>query len=212
MKLYIKNMVSFSCKMAVRTILEQMNIRYKSIELGEVEIDSPLSPPEHEQLKWCLRAYELELLEDRRSALIEKVKNVVTELIYHSDSEMKMNYSDYLREKVHHDYTYLSSLFSSSQGITIEKYIIVTKIERVKQLLSYGELNLSQIACKMQYSSVGHLSNQFKKVTGVSPTQYKQQLANPAPTLAQNEMMEVDTTSWNFSQQASSSLEVTFRR
>jgi AraC-like DNA-binding protein len=139
-----------------------------------VEILEDLSEFQREQLKINLLRSGLELLDDKKSILIEKIKNVITEMVHYSDELPKVNFSDFLSEKLQYDYTYLSNIFSEVKGITIQQFIIIHKIERVKELLLYDELNLTEISYKLHYSSVGHLSNQFKKITGLSPTFYKQ--------------------------------------
>lgn len=174
MKLYIKYMVSRRCKMMVRDELEKLGVRYTMIDLGMVEIPQDITARKRNLLKANLLRSGLELLDDKRSILIEKIKNVVTEMIHNSDMLPKVNYSDYISEKTGYDYTYLSNVFSEVKGITIQQFIIIHKIERVKELLLYDELNLTEISYLLHYSSVAHLSNQFKKVTGLSPSFYKQ--------------------------------------
>ncbi|MCD6066146.1 MAG: AraC family transcriptional regulator [Bacteroidetes bacterium] len=174
MKLYIKYMVSQRCKMMVEEELKKLGLPYMGIDLGVVEMSQDLSAQQHDQLKENLAKSGLELLDDKRSILIEKIKNVITEMVHYSDELPKVNYSEYISEKLGYDYTYLSNIFSEVKGITIQQFIIVNKIERVKELLLYDELNLTEISYKLHYSSVAHLSNQFKKVTGLSPTFYKQ--------------------------------------
>ena len=174
MKIYIKYMVSNRCKMAVKEELKKLGLHFIVVDLGEIEIMETLTTEQHDQLKAGLLNSGLELMDDKRSVLIEKVKNVITEMIHYSDEVPKMNYSDFISEKLDYDYTYLSNLFSEIKGITIQQFIIVHKIERAKELLLYDELNLTEISYKLNYSSVAHLSNQFKKVTGLSPTHFKQ--------------------------------------
>ena len=174
MKLYIKYMVSLRCKMMVKEELKKLGLRYVVIDLGMVEILEDITPAQREQLKVNLLRSGLELLDSKKSILIEKIKNVITEMIHYSDEVPKMNYSDHISEKLDYDYTYLANLFSEVKGITIQQFIIIHKIERVKELLLYDELNLTEISRKLHYSSVAHLSNQFKKVTGLSPSFYKQ--------------------------------------
>lgn len=174
MKLYIKYMVSTRCKMAVKEELKKLDLHFIVVGLGEVEIMEPLSPEQQTALKVGLLKSGLELMDDKRAVLIEKIKNVITQMIHHSDELPKMNYSNYISEKLQYDYTYLSNLFSEVKGITIQQFIIQHKIERAKELLCYEELNLTEISFKLHYSSVAHLSNQFKKVTGLSPSHYKQ--------------------------------------
>ncbi|GAC1395725.1 MAG: hypothetical protein NVSMB63_15990 [Sediminibacterium sp.] len=174
MKLYIKSMVSLRCKMIVKEELKKLGLRYVVVELGMVEIMEDITRKQHEQLKKNLLRSGLELLDDKKSILIERIKSVIVEMIHYADELPKVNYSDYISEKLNHDYTYLSNLFSEVKGITIQQYVIIHKIEKVKELLLYDELNLTEISYKMHYSSVAHLSNQFKKVTGLSPSFYKQ--------------------------------------
>ena len=174
MKIYIRNMVSLRCKMIVKEELERLGVGYSIIELGMVEVSEYLSYHERIQLKENLLLSGLEVLDDKRSEVIEQIKNVVVSLIHYSDEVPKVNYSDYISEKLSYNYNYLSNLFSEVKGITIQQFIINHKIERVKELLLYDELNLTEISYKMHYSSVAHLSNQFKKVTGFSPSIYKQ--------------------------------------
>jgi AraC-like DNA-binding protein len=173
MKLYIKYMVSLRCKMIVKEELAKLGIRYVVIDLGMVDILEEVTDVQRSQLKENLLRSGLELLDDKRSILIEKIKNVVTEMIHYTEEAPKHNYSEYLSEKLDYDYTYLSNIFSEVKGITIQQFIIMHKIERVKELLLYDELNLTEISYKLHYSSVAHLSNQFKKVTGLSPSFYK---------------------------------------
>ncbi|MGC1243855.1 MAG: AraC family transcriptional regulator [Chryseosolibacter sp.] len=173
MKLYIKYMVSTRCKMAVKEELKKLGLHYIVVDLGEVEIMETLSSDQIEDLKAALLPSGLELMDDKRAVLIEKIQNVITEMVHHSDNMPKVNYSDFISEKLNYDYTYLSNLFSEVKGITIQQFIIVHKIERAKELLCYEELSLTEISYQLRYSSVAHLSNQFKKVTGLSPTNYK---------------------------------------
>jgi AraC-like DNA-binding protein len=174
MKLYIKFMVSMRCKMIVKEELAKLGLRYVVVDLGVVEILENITESHREQLKVNLLKSGLELLDNKKSILIEKIKNVITSMIHYSDELPKVNYSDYISEKLSYDYTYLSNIFSEVKGITIQQFIIINKIERVKELLLYDELNLTEIAFKLHYSSVAHLSNQFKKVTGLSPSFFKQ--------------------------------------
>jgi len=158
----------------VKVELEKLNLHPIILDLGMVEIAGDITPAQHDLLKTNLLKSGLELLDDKRSILIEKIKGLIIEMIHYSDELPKVNYSDYISEKLGYDYTYLSNIFSEVKGTTIQQFIILHKIEKVKELLLYDELNLSQIAYKLHYSSVAHLSNQFKKVTGLSPTFYKQ--------------------------------------
>jgi len=173
-KLYIKYMVSNRCKLAVRDALKKLKLHFVVVDLGEVDIMENINDEQRAMLKLELLDSGLELMDDKRSMLIEKIKNVIVEMVHYSEEPIKVNFSDYLSEKLNHDYTYLANLFSEVQGTTIEQFIIVHKIERIKELIIYGELNITEIAWKMNYSSVAHLSNQFKKVTGLSPSHFKQ--------------------------------------
>jgi AraC-like DNA-binding protein len=173
MKIYVKYMVSLRCKMLVKDELARLGIKYTTIDLGTVELDGGISQKQRDQLKINLAHSGLELLDDQKSILIEKIKNVIIEMIHYSDEIPTVNYSDYISEKLNYDYTYLSNIFSEVKGITIQQFIIIHKIERVKELLLYDELNLTEISYKLHYSSVAHLSNQFKKITGLSPSFYK---------------------------------------
>ena len=174
MRIYIKYMVSLRCKMLVKEELLKIGVKYVSLELGMVEILEDITTEQRKRLKENLLKSGLELLDDKKSILIEKIKTVITQMIHYSDEIPKVNYSDYISEKVGNNYTYLANTFSEVKGITIQQFIITHKIERVKELLIYDELNLTEIAYKMHYSSVAHLSNQFKKVTGLTPSFYKQ--------------------------------------
>lgn len=167
-------MVSNRCKLAVKDELKKLGLHFIVVEMGEVEIMEELTEDQQRALQTGLRASGLELMDDKKSVLIEKIKNVITEMIHNSDDLPKVNYSDFISAKLNYDYTYLSNLFSEVKGITIQQFIIVHKIERVKELLFYDEMNLTEISYKLHYSSVAHLSNQFKKVTGLSPSAYKQ--------------------------------------
>lgn len=174
MKLYIKNMVCIRCKMVVKDELTKLGLHYNSVDLGEADILENISAYQHDQIKQALLKSGLELMDDKKSVLIQKIKNVIVELVHYSEEPLTIKFSEYLSQKLHHDYTYLANLFSEVQGTTIEKFIIAHKIERVKELLVYNELNLTEIAYQMHYSSVAHLSAQFKKVTGLTPSYFKQ--------------------------------------
>ena len=174
MKLYIKYMVSLRCKMVVKEALEKLGLKYVILELGSVEVMKDLTEVEREKLRKILLKSGLELMDDRKAMLIEKIKNVIIEMVHYTDELPKVNYSEYISEKLGLDYTHISKIFSEVKGITIEQFIIAHKIERVKELLLYDELNLTQISYIMNYSSVSHLSKQFKKVTGLTPSFFKQ--------------------------------------
>lgn len=167
-------MVSNRCKMAVKEALKEIGLHFIVVDLGEVEVMEDLSAEQRDQLKIALLQSGLELMDDKRAVLIEKINNVITEMIHYSDEVPKMNYSDYISKKLDYDYTYLSNLFSEVKGITIQQFIIIHKIELAKELLLYDELTLTEISYKLHYSSVAHLSNQFKKVTGLTPSHFKQ--------------------------------------
>ena len=173
MKLYIKYMVSQRCKMLVMDELKKLQIDYTTLDLGVVETSKDISVDKRNLLHEILFKSGLELLDNTKSILIERIKTAIIEMIHHTDEIPKTNYSGYLSQKLGYDYTYLSNTFSEIKGTTIQHYIIEHKIEKVKELLLYDELNLTQIAHKLHYSSPSHLSNQFKKVTGLSPSFYK---------------------------------------
>jgi AraC-like DNA-binding protein len=167
-------MVSNRCKMAVKEELKKLGLHFIVVDLGEIDIMENISAGQREQLKIALLVSGLELMDDKRAVLIEKIKNAIIEMVHHTDEVIKINFSDFLSEKLNHNYTYLANLFSEVQGTTIEQFLISHKVERIKELIIYGELNITEIAWKMNYSSVAHLSNQFKKVTGLSPSHFKQ--------------------------------------
>jgi YesN/AraC family two-component response regulator len=166
-------MVSDRCKMVVRNELQKLNVHHTKVELGEVEIMETLSAEQLESLRDGLQKTGLELIDDKNSILVERIKTIIIELVHYTDDQIKINLSDHLSEKLNHNYTYLSNLFSEVKGITIEKFYLSHKIEKVKELLVYDELNLTEIAYKLHYSSVAHLSNQFKKMTGLTPSHFK---------------------------------------
>ena len=174
MKLYIKYMVSLRCKMVVHQELERLGIKNAIVDLGTVELLDDISVELRQLLKENLLKTGLEVLDNKKSILIEKIKNVVIEMIHYSDELPKENFSDYISEKLGYDYTYLANTFSEVKGMTLQHFIIINKVEKVKELLLYDELNLTEISYKLNYSSVAHLSNQFKKITGLSPSSYKQ--------------------------------------
>ncbi|MBP1641022.1 MAG: AraC family transcriptional regulator [Bacteroidetes bacterium] len=166
-------MVCIRCKMVVKAELEKLGVHYTTIELGEVEVDDAISVEQKELLDSALKKSGLELMDSKKSILVEKIKAVIIELVHYRDDQIKINLSDYLSEKLNYDYTYLSNLFSEVKGTTIEKFYLSHKIEKVKELLVYDELTLTEIADKLHYSSVSHLSNQFKEMTGLTPTHFK---------------------------------------
>ncbi|QHI36789.1 HTH-type transcriptional activator RhaR [Kordia antarctica] len=173
MKLYIKYMVSLRCKLMVKLEIEKLGLQYTSIQLGMIEINENITDEVKEKLKLNLAVSGLELLDDKKSILIDKIKTIVIEMIHYSDEVPRVNFSDFISKKLDYDYTYLSNIFSEVNGITIQHFIIKHKIEKAKELILYDELNLTEIAYRLHYSSVAHLSNQFKKVTGQTPSFYK---------------------------------------
>ncbi|WP_285655802.1 AraC family transcriptional regulator [Allomuricauda sp. NBRC 101325] len=173
MLLYIKYMVSLRCKMVVKEELRKLGLNYVNVDLGSIEILEDITNFQKEQLRESLMKYGLQLLDDNRKIIIEKIKSVIIEMIHYSDELPKVNYSDHISEKLGYDYTYLANMFSEVKGITIQQYIIMNKIERVKELMFYDELNMTEISYLLHYSSVSHLSYQFKKITGLTPSYYK---------------------------------------
>ncbi|WP_126973298.1 helix-turn-helix domain-containing protein [Gynurincola endophyticus] len=176
--LFIKNMVCNRCIMVVQNELEKLNIHPKAVTLGEVELAEPLTTNQKDAVNGALEAMGFELIDNKKSRIIEQIKNIIIKIVHHQDGELKENLSDILSKSLHQDYHYLSNLFSEVEGITIEKYYIAQKIEKVKELLVYDELSLSEIAYRLNYSSVAYLSSQFKKVTGLTPSYFKQVKAN----------------------------------
>ena len=166
-------MVSIRCKMIVKEELKNLNLHYVNVNLGEVEIMEDITELQRLQIKEALLKSGLELMDDKKAMLIEKIKNVIVEMVHYSDEMPKVNFSEFLSKKLDYDYTYLANLFSDTEGTTIEHFILLHKIERVKELILYNELNLTEIAWKMHYSSVAHLSSQFKKITGLTPSFFK---------------------------------------
>ncbi len=166
-------MVCSRCRMVVTNELEKAGIPYLNVELGEIEVSKEPSGAQLKKLNAGLLHYGFELIDDKKRRLIEKIKNHIVKLIHHSGEGISTNLSDYLSDKLHYDYTYLSNLFSEIEGTTIEKYYIAQRIEKIKELLVYDELTLSEIADKLGYSSVAYLSGQFKKVTGLTPSHFK---------------------------------------
>lgn len=173
-KLYIKNMVCDRCKMVVKSELEKLGFIPVNIDLGEVELDKPINDHQKSQIQNILSPLGFELIDDKKSRLIEQIKTLIIELVHYNGNGLKINLSDYLSDKLNHDYNYISNLFSEIEGTTIEKYFIAQKIEKVKELLVYDELTLNEIAFRLNYSSTAHLSSQFKKVTGLTPSHFKE--------------------------------------
>lgn len=166
-------MVSLRCKMVLKSELDKLGLHYGVVDLGVVEVNENINIEQRHQLKIALAKSGLELMDDQKSILIDKIKKVIVEMVHYTEEPLKINFSNFLSSKLDYDYTYLANLFSEVTGITIEQYIISHKIERVKELLMYNELNLTEISYLLNYSSVAHLSNQFKKVTGLTPTYFK---------------------------------------
>ncbi|UPZ15922.1 helix-turn-helix domain-containing protein [Flavobacterium humidisoli] len=174
MKLYIKNMVCSRCKMVVKSEFEKLGLQTTSVELGEVELEKEISDEQKEVLLENLQVLGFDLIDDKKTKTVERIKNLIVDLVHHKNNDLKINLSDYLAENLNQDYNSLSNLFSEIENTTIEKYFISQKIEKVKELLIYNELSLSEIADILNYSNVAHLSNQFKKITGFTPTSFKQ--------------------------------------
>ena len=166
-------MVCIRCKMVVKSELEKLGLHYISVDLGEVDILEEISAEQLASLRIALKKTGLELMDDKKNILVEKIKTIIIEMVHYTDDQIKINLSDYLSEKLNYNYTYLANLFSEVKGITIEQFYLAHKIEKVKELLVYDELNLTEIAWKLHYSSVAHLSNQFKKMTGLTPTHFR---------------------------------------
>ena len=167
-------MVSNRCKIAVKNELKKLGLHFIVVDLGEVEIMETLSPETRELVKNALQSEGFELMDNKRAVLIERIKNTIIEMVHQNNALIKTNFSIFLSEKLDYDYTYMANLFSEVQGTTIEQFIISHKIERIKELIIYGEETITEIAWRMNYSSVAHLSNQFKKATGLSPSHFKQ--------------------------------------
>lgn len=174
MKLYIKNMVCSRCKMVVKSEFEKLGLQTIYVELGEVELVKEISDEQKEVLLENLQVLGFDLIDDKKTKTVERIKNLIVDLVHHKNNDLKINLSDYLAENLNQDYNSLSNLFSEIENTTIEKYFISQKIEKVKELLIYNELSLSEIADILNYSNVAHLSNQFKKITGFTPTSFKQ--------------------------------------
>ncbi|WP_410880688.1 AraC family transcriptional regulator [Myroides sp. DW712] len=171
--LFIKNMVCNRCTLMVQKEIEKLAVTAKSIQLGEVELERALTTAERDALRQALETLGFELIDDKKGQLIEKIKTSIVKLVHYQDNDLKVNLSDFLGKELEQDYNYLSNLFSEIEGKTIEKYFIAQKVERIKELLVYDELSLSEIAHRLNYSSVAYLSNQFKKVTGLTPSHFK---------------------------------------
>lgn len=183
--LYIKNMVCNRCIMVVEDLLAKLGFTPLHVELGKAIIQETVEKAELEHIRQTLQSVGFELIDDKRNRLIEQIKQEIIRLVHSQNGELKTTLSDFLADRLHHDYSSLSKLFSETNGITIEKYFILQKIERVKELLVYDELSLNEIATLLNYSSAAHLSNQFKSITGITPSEFKKQKTHPRKGLDQ---------------------------
>lgn len=174
MKLYIKNMVCDRCKMVVKNEIENLGYSLVKVELGEIELNQEITDIQKKDIKLNLEKFGFELIDDKKSRVIEKIKALLIDLIQNKNADLNQNLSSYIADNLNHDYSKLSNLFTEVEGISIEKYYINLKVEKAKELIMYDELSLSEIADLLNYSSVAHLSNQFKKITGFTPTHFKQ--------------------------------------
>ena len=172
-KIYIKYMVSIRCKLIVKDALERLGIHCHSVNLGEAVIEGDLSELQHDKLKYDLKRWGLELMDDKKAILIERIKGTIIETIHYTDESLRINWSDHLSERLQYNYTYLANVFSASTGTSIQHFIITHKIERAKEMIIYDDLTLTEIAYRLHYSSVAHLSSQFKKISGLTPTHFK---------------------------------------
>lgn len=168
-------MATAHCKIAVKEVLAKLGLHNNRVENGNAEVLEPISPLERALIKKSLLAFGMEVLDNNKSILVHKIRGIIINMVHYTDERIEITFSDYLSQQLHYDYTYLANIFSAMEGITIEKFIIAEKIERVKQMLAYDEFNLTEIAYQLHYSSVAHLSSQFKKVTGQTPSYFKQQ-------------------------------------
>jgi YesN/AraC family two-component response regulator len=173
MKIFIQNMVSLRCKLMVKSELEKLGLDYKSVELGEVQLVKPLSATNREKLKTALHKSGLEVMGDKKAMMIEKIINIIVEMVHYSDEQPTVNFSAFLHNKMNLEYHKMAEIFSKTKGVTIEHFILLHKVEKIKELITYDKLNLTEISYKMHYSSVSHLSKQFKQVTGLTPTFFK---------------------------------------
>jgi YesN/AraC family two-component response regulator len=177
MKIYIKNMVCIRCKMVVQDQLKKIAVRNAVVKLGEVEVINTLTDIQAEDFRVGLLKFGLVVLDDKKSMLVDKIKKVIIELIHYKEEPLQINFSDYLSQTLNHEYTYMANLFSEIEGVNVEHYLITHKIERVKELLVYDRLSLTEISYKLNYSSVAHLCNQFKKITGLTPSHFRKSIA-----------------------------------
>jgi YesN/AraC family two-component response regulator len=182
LKLFIKNIASFESLKFVRTELERHGVQGVSVEFNEINAEAGLTPAQYGTLRLILQKANIQVFEHNKDILVQRIKNLITDIVYHSEGPLIHNLSTYMVEKLRHDYTYMSNLFSANQDMTIEKFYICHKIERVKQLLLYEKMRLTDIAIRMHYSSLAHLSSQFKKVTGLTTSQFKQQHGKEDPS------------------------------
>lgn len=174
MKIHVKYMVSLRCKLVVKDALDHMGIHYKRIDLGEIDLmENVITQEQHDLLKHTLMKSGLELMDETKSVLVERTKNIIIEMVHYADELPKYNISQFLSDKLQHNYTYIANLFKEVTGTTIQHFILLHKIEKAKELILYDELNLNEIAYQLHYSSVAHLSNQFKKLTGLTPSYFK---------------------------------------
>lgn len=171
--IFIKNMVCNRCILVISEILKGLKFTPLKIELGKAITREQLTPGDRQVIREALEKYGFELIDDKQSRIIEQIRTAIIELVHYEDNLSKLKLSEYLKEKCHYDYSFLSKLFSEVNGISIEKYYIAQKVERIKELLAYDELSISEIAARLQYSSVAHLSSQFRNVTGMSPSEFK---------------------------------------
>lgn len=173
MYIFIKNMVCVRCKMAVQTVLDNLHISYKSIEIGRVTLTEPLTADQHKELDAGLKHYELEILDNKKMVLVERIKVLIIEMIRSDNIEASLKFTVYISKALDYDYTYLSNIFTDEEGSTIERFYIVSRIERIKELIVYEDMSIKEIAYQLNYSSVAHLCQQFKKVTGKTPSAFK---------------------------------------
>jgi YesN/AraC family two-component response regulator len=177
MKIYIKNMVCIRCKMVVKNQLKKISVRNAVVNLGEVSVTDTITDTQLEDFRVGLLKFGLVVLNDKKSTLVDKIKNVIIELVHYKEEPLQVNFSDYLSQTLNHEYTYMANLFSQVEGVNVEHYLITHKIERVKELLVYDKLSLTEISYKLNYSSVAHLCNQFKKITGLTPSHFRKSTA-----------------------------------
>ena len=182
MNIYIKYMVCARCKMAVQAVLEELDINYLSIELGKVKLAAALNREQHQKLSAGLKQYELELMDNKKNILAERIKNLILEMFHSSNREMRLKFSEYLSQRLDYDYTYLANIFSEAEGSTIERFYIMTRIERVKELIVYEQMGIKEIAYHLNYSSMAHFCHQFKKVTGETPAAFRKLCGTPGYT------------------------------